>query len=222
MNAARVARVPVRSRQIHFGDGSSVTDFTVHCPLRKRSIDLDDCSRCGGYEGVAETRDHAPVAVSCARVQRPPFELLEPVEALVRGHLARTPVAAVMCGDVVCVQPDVAVETVAQLLVERDIGGVPVVDVDFRPIGVMSKTDLVRRDVAEVPGSTVEKTMTRSVSCIGESASVLDAAAAMTGRHIHRLPVVAHDGRIVGVVTTFDVLRWLAGDRLDETAAERV
>ena len=32
----------------------------------------------------------------------------------------------------------------------------------------------------------------------------------MALEHIHRLPIVTDDGRVAGIVTSIDVLRWLA------------
>src|SRR4029079_18434500 len=56
----------------------------------------------------------------------------------------RTPVSAIMTTDVICVQPDVSIESVTRLLLERGISGVPVVDADGVPVGLVSKTDLLR------------------------------------------------------------------------------
>lgn len=55
-----------------------------------------------------------------------------------------TPVSATMTRHVVCVRPDLSIEALASLFVERGFSGVPVVDAAGFPLGVVSKTDLVR------------------------------------------------------------------------------
>ncbi|HYZ88665.1 MAG TPA: CBS domain-containing protein, partial [Myxococcales bacterium] len=93
--------------------------------------------------------------------------------------------------------------------------------------GMISKTDLIRRasaaggehadgedlggDIPPLEG-LVGGFMTPSVASLGERASVLEAAAIMADRHVHRLPVVGRDGRIVGMVSSLDVLAWISRD----------
>ena len=60
-----------------------------------------------------------------------------------------------------------------------------------------------------------------------ESASIAHAAALMAYENVHRIPVVASDGSVVGIIAALDILRWLAvnagfalpgrrGDRADQ------
>lgn len=57
----------------------------------------------------------------------------------------RTPVADVMTTRVVSVHPNLGLEALCSLFVERNISGAPVIDATGHPIGIVSKTDLVRR-----------------------------------------------------------------------------
>src|SRR5215471_5981941 len=60
-----------------------------------------------------------------------------------------TPVSEIMAKDVVAVRPELRVEDLEELLLARGISGAPVIDDAGRPIGMVSKTDLVRpRDPA--------------------------------------------------------------------------
>jgi CBS domain-containing protein len=86
---------------------------------------------------------------------------------------------------------------------------VPVVDTAGRPVGIVSKTDVIahRHDGSL---ATAADAMTPVVVAVPESASVPLAAALMIHQRVHRLPVVAEDGRVIGMLSTLDVTRWIA------------
>jgi len=44
---------------------------------------------------------------------------------------------------------------------------------------------------------------------LADHASVAHAAAMMNVEGVHHVPIVADDGRLVGVVSSFDIVRWL-------------
>jgi CBS domain-containing protein len=222
----QIGRLQVRSRQVVSGAGGSVTEFTVYCPFRQRSVGIDECEECAAYDGTQDNADGEPIAIACTRLAAP-REMPDVVEEVARGALERTPVSRIMARHVICVQADMPLQAVADLLVRRRISGVPVIDDEFRPLGMISKTDLIRRasaaggehadgedlggDIPPLEG-LVGGFMTPSVASLGERASVLEAAAIMADRHVHRLPVVGRDGRIVGMVSSLDVLAWISRD----------
>lgn len=226
MDESAVGRLQVRSRQVVMAGGSSVTELTVYCPFRQRSLGLEECEECAAYDGTAEGTGGEPTAIACTRLA-PAAQVPELVEAVAQDALERTPVSRIMARHVICVQGDMPLRDVAAVLVNRRIGGVPVVDEQFRPLGMISKSDLVRRSleegaesaeeedaVAPVAGESryVAQVMTPAVATLSERASVLEAASMMAEQRIHRLPIVGRDGRIVGVVSSLDVLAWISRD----------
>lgn len=62
-----------------------------------------------------------------------------------------------------------------------------------------------------VPSLTVAEIMTPRLHSIGEDATVAEAARMMLDAHIHRL-LVTSGHKVVGVLTTFDLLRLLVED----------
>jgi CBS domain-containing protein len=151
-----------------------------------------------------------------------------------RGNAARTPVSQIMTETPLCVRPDLTLDRLLPLLVDENIGGVPVVDSHGRPLGMVSKTDLLAEEadradaesverefppVAQVPLRLTEELLARRTAgelmstpllSLRDSDSILRAAQLMTTRAVHRLGVVDDEGRLVGVVSTTDVVRWLA------------
>lgn len=122
-----------------------------------------------------------------------------------------TPISTVMTTDVTCVRADLPVEALAALLLERGISGTPVVDADGFPIGVISKTDIVRARLADHDdGATVGEIMMPLAFTLRPRESIARACALMAFEGIHRVAVVSETGHVVGVVTPLDVVRWLA------------
>ncbi len=52
--------------------------------------------------------------------------------------------------------------------------------------------------------------MTHAAVSLPEEAPVAEAAVLLASRQLHRVPVVSSDGRVAGIVTSADVVRWVA------------
>jgi CBS domain-containing protein len=115
-----------------------------------------------------------------------------------------------MTRDVVCVDPEMTVVDLRTLLLERNISGAPVVDAVGRPIGVVSKTDLVRALQEPDLYRTVRSIMMSLAFTLTESAPIARAAALMAYERVHRVVVISTEGSVVGIVSSLDVLNWLA------------
>lgn len=120
------------------------------------------------------------------------------------------PVSQVMTRSVITVRLDDSVDHVARLFLERNISGAPVVDGDGHPVGVVSKTDLLRAEHERDTVKVVEHVMTPLNFSLPESAPLSQAAALMAYEGFHRLTIVDATGAMVGVVSSLDILRWMA------------
>ena len=144
---------------------------------------------------------------------------LNPRTEHLRERAEVTPVSEVMSRSVVCLAPDARVDSVTEMFLERGISSAPVVDENWHPLGMISKTDLLRKMVedqqtsagAHADGiSRIRDVSTPYILSLHEDASVSVAAAMMAYEGVHRLPIVASTGEVVGVVSTLDIVRWLA------------
>jgi CBS domain-containing protein len=200
----RTHSLEVRARRTVWEDGLVSTSQTVRCPRLEGSVSVAACIVCRDCEGMHTSEDGS--SVRCT------YGVAEP-EAVHKRRLPsvadRTPLSEVMTGDVLCVRPGVSIEAVAELLTEHGITGVPVVDEAGRAIGVISKTDLVEARHDRL-GETAGDIMMPIAFTLPENASLSHAAALMAYEGVHRLPVIATDGSIVGIVSAMDVVRWLA------------
>lgn len=116
-------------------------------------------------------------------------------------------------------------DTVAEaigLLADYHVTGVPVVDDHGRLVGVLSNSDILEA-IAEhgdkeerdtlLEATTVSEIMTPRPQTIAPDAPVTDAARRMLYLEVHRL-FVEDEGRLVGVVSTTDLVRVMAGQKV--------
>ena len=109
---------------------------------------------------------------------------------------------------VASVHPDSRVSEVVELLVQRRIGAVLVLD-GGAPVGIVSERDIVRCLAVRggaVMDLTARDVMTAPVITIRPDESLCDAMELMTDRRIRHLPVV-ESGELVGIVSIGDLVK---------------
>jgi CBS domain-containing protein len=137
---------------------------------------------------------------------------------------ART-AAEMMTPHVVSIHADATIAEAAALLTDKGVTAVPVVAADGRPVGVLSRTDVVAHDCeaadvlpadggreapAEKAGpARVGDIMTQFVFAVAPSAPAAVVVDAILSLSVHRLFVTDAQGAIIGVISTTDVLRHL-------------
>ncbi len=134
----------VRTLHILSGDGPTVDFRTIRCPVHQRAVALEQCLSCVHSGEVAKTRPADIEYVSCQGIQageRPAAPASPGADAATAA--CQTPAWAVMTTQVLAVRSDVSLEVVAELCLDRNIGGMPVADAEGRPVGMVTKTDLV-------------------------------------------------------------------------------
>lgn len=130
---------------------------------------------------------------------------------------------------------DVTLHEAVAWLIDRGISGAPVIDDAGRPIGVLSRTDVVLHDREEprhlepevdsgsplpprwwrgfqlekVDTTRVRDLMTPAVFSVREDESAWSAIEQLRELNVHRLFVVDDNGVLVGVITSLDVVRHL-------------
>jgi CBS domain-containing protein len=139
---------------------------------------------------------------------------------------------------------DHTVREAAAFLVHREISAAPVIDEAGRPVGVLSRADIVRYERERVVQASpvadfdeegevllpsgekvkagfqievadctlVKDIMTPVLLSVLPSSPVVEVVAKMVAMKVHRLFVVDEAGVLVGVISTFDVLRKLRDD----------
>jgi CBS domain-containing protein len=108
-----------------------------------------------------------------------------------------------MVSEVMKTTPSQTYGHVKKVLHEHRISCIPVVDGDNEPIGIVSATDML----ADRPLATpVSQFMTTKIYTVPQYADVSLAARVMRNHHIHHV-VVTNEKRVVGILSSFDLLR---------------
>jgi len=149
-------------------------------------------------------------------------------------------VADVMSRHPVVVKSETPLKEAVQILAERRISGLPVVDDAGKLVGIISETDLMwqetgvtppayimfldsviylqnpgnyERDLHKVLGQTVGEVMSKNPITISANKSLKEAAKVMQEHSVHRLPVLDSEGQVIGILTRGDVIRAMAASQ---------
>ena len=141
----------------------------------------------------------------------------------------------IMTTDVITISPEAEVAQAAQLLLEKRINGVPVVNKAGELVGILCQSDLIiqqknipipslftllygfisltsskkiDKEVEKIAATTVEDAMTARPVTVNPDTGIEEIAAFMVEKNYHTLPVVDGD-ELVGIVGKEDVLKTL-------------
>jgi CBS domain-containing protein len=107
------------------------------------------------------------------------------------------------------IRPDATIFDALDLMKQKDIGVVLVMDRDAL-VGILSERDCARKVL--LPGKNAKDTavaevMTSRVLCVSASQSAEECMGLMTEKHIRHLPVVGDKDQVIGVVSIGDIGR---------------
>ena len=111
---------------------------------------------------------------------------------------------------VATLRPDTDILDAIGFLLEKRVTGAPVVDKSGRLVGILTEKDCLRLVAAGVEGNlprgSVESFMSANPETIPPEMDVYFAAGLFLKRSFRRFLVV-EDGKLVGAITRFDILR---------------
>ncbi|KUO42538.1 MAG: hypothetical protein APZ16_04350 [Candidatus Hadarchaeum yellowstonense] len=122
------------------------------------------------------------------------------------------PVRILMERDLTYGTSRMSITEVARLILSKGVGGVPILDDSKRIVGIVAERDFLRF-IPRTTGAKVSYYMSRHVATAELSFKILDAARTIVSRGFRRLPVVS-GGRLVGIVTSMDILRYLSSNKI--------
>ncbi len=150
-------------------------------------------------------------------------------------------VADVMSHDPIVANPETPLKEAIQILAEKRISGLPVVDNTGKLVGVISENDLMwqetgvtppayimlldsviylknpatyERDLHKALGQTVGEVMTKNPLTIAPDKPLQEAARMMHERSVHRLLVTEAGGKLIGIITRGDIVRTMAAENV--------
>jgi CBS domain-containing protein len=127
-----------------------------------------------------------------------------------------------MTRDPISVPQDASVDVAIDLMVEKNISGVPVVDEDDLPVGVITEFDVLQyygkyQDNCPTRYHACRDTMSSEIRTIREDASLEVAAKIFEAVSLRRLLVLSGN-RLVGILARRDVVRSIRDGRVSHAA----
>jgi len=142
-------------------------------------------------------------------VERAPDHVREPPEATPAEPPRRT-ARDIMNRDLAWVPVDMPLQRVASELAAAQTNAAAVCTREGKVVGIISKTDLTELYGADNAQRVARDAMTPDVLSVGAGESIYRVVRLMAFEGVHQLVVLDVD-RVVGIVTSMDVLRELAG-----------
>ena len=114
----------------------------------------------------------------------------------------------IMAPAVISVTAETSIDDAMDILFEKQISGLPVVDENGRLIGIVSEADRLKilTNPQHSESALVADIMTRGVVIVDENTSFSQAADLLMRVGIRRLPVM-RDGCVVGIISRRDLLK---------------
>jgi nanoRNase/pAp phosphatase (c-di-AMP/oligoRNAs hydrolase) len=204
-NLARVVRMYMDVANVDAAFGLFQSKGSHKCMVIGRAanegLDIGGIMRCLGGGGHAAAGSAMLKEVNTDAVE-------EMIADLISGNQqASVQISDLMSFPVFSVASDTSMAEARLLMRQKDCTGLPVID-EGRLVGVLSRRDFNRLRKERQLQSPVKAFMSRSrLQTIDPGASPLQAANMMVKHDIGRLPVV-EDGRIIGIVTRTDTMRY--------------
>jgi CBS domain-containing protein len=149
-----------------------------------------------------------------------------------------TLVRDVMSTPVFTLRPDDNVEHAADVLADKNVGSLPVVDDHRKLLGILRDDDLIasearvhvptfinflglgmafpgemkhlEQELKKIAGATVRDVMQADPPTVPPDATFEDVATIMHDRGVNSVPVLDADGKVVGIVARADIVRFIA------------
>jgi len=139
----------------------------------------------------------------------------------------------IMTKPVITVSPETTIVEAANIMLQKHVSGLPVVDSGGELVGIVSEGDFIRRseigtqrkrgrwlrfilgpgrsaaDFVQEHGRRVAEVMTKDPLTITEDTAMAEIVELMEKNNVKRLPVV-HDGKLVGIVSRANLLQAVA------------
>ena len=118
-------------------------------------------------------------------------------------------IADLMAKRVITAQPHSSVDHVRALMERNRIHAIPIVGPEGEASGIVTTADLARKLKGETP---VKRIMSDQVLSVPAYNDVSAAARIMRKHKIHHV-VVTHEKKVVGIISSFDLLKLVEGHR---------
>ncbi|MDD1676137.1 MAG: CBS domain-containing protein, partial [Methanomicrobiales archaeon] len=121
----------------------------------------------------------------------------------------------IMTQQVISVKHDARIRDAVEIITEKRIGGIPIVDAEGVLSGIITERDVMKVLSTEHDDRPVEGVMSSSLRVTDPDATIGTATKEMLTHKFRRLPVIKDDV-LYGIITTTDVLKYLGNGQVFE------
>lgn len=138
---------------------------------------------------------------------------------------------------VITVSPDMTVEELGRMFIEKGVSGAPVVDAENRLFGIVTENDLINqnrrfhiptlirifdamiplegsaaieKEIRRMSASKVSEICQRDVITVGPETTLQDVASIMSEKGVHHIPVMS-GGKLAGIIGKMDIIKGTVG-----------
>lgn len=117
------------------------------------------------------------------------------------------PIGMIMNRNVVFVQVSAKISEAIELMKEKNLGGLPVVDSGNSVKAIITERDIAGLFADRISSITVSQIMSEKVITALPKTTIFEVEKTMAMQGFRRLPIVS-DGKVVGIITSMDIIRF--------------
>jgi len=117
------------------------------------------------------------------------------------------PIKLIMTKKTVSVKTSAKISEAIELMKQRNLGGLPVVDDENRVKAIITERDIANMFADRISDITVSQLMSERVVTALPKTTIFEVERTMTIQGFRRLPITSED-KLVGIITTMDIIRF--------------
>jgi CBS domain-containing protein len=117
------------------------------------------------------------------------------------------PIRLIMTKNVVSVKVSAKISEAIELMEEKNLGGLPVVDDENHVRAIITERDVANLFADRISGIKVSQLMSEKVITALSKTTIFEAERTMTTQGFRRLPIIS-DRKVIGIITTMDIIRF--------------
>ena len=142
-------------------------------------------------------------------------------------------VKEIMTQEMLSLKPEDNAQDALNLLFKKEISGLPVIDAEGRLVGMFTEKEIlkqilpsyiervgrfvyeedpkyIKKKLQDLTSAAVSQLMRKEVVTVDEDTNLMEVARIMLTQKIRRIPVLAKDAKVIGIVSRGDVVKALA------------
>ena len=124
-------------------------------------------------------------------------------------------VSEIMQRDVAFVTSKASIADAVEMMIQRNTGGLPVVDEDNRVCAIFTERDFLDLMADTIDYDSIKDYMSTKVKTVPFDTTIEEAAKIMVSKGFRRLPIVK-DGILIGIVTASNIMNFLGSGKAFE------